>query len=58
MFGKNRKAGKQNRSTHISKGDRMGWVSLHNVKEVRLSTVLSEGKVVSVNNQRESLLVP
>gem|GEM_PF-3900221 len=59
MLSKNRTYRNKDNSSFVSKGDRMGWVSKNQAKDVRLSAVLTEGRVVSVKqSDRRPLLVP
>lgn len=41
-----------------SKGNRLGWVSVNQVKEVKLETALSSRRVVEKTNKFTPLLVP
>jgi len=41
-----------------SKGNRLGWVSVNQVKEVKLETALSSRRVVKKTNKFTPLLVP
>lgn len=41
-----------------SKGNRLGWVSVNQVKEVKLETALSSRRVIEKTNKFTPLLVP
>lgn len=41
-----------------SKGLRLNWTSLEDIKEVRLSDVLGDGAVVEIKSTNKPLLVP
>ena len=41
-----------------SKGDRLGWVSVKNARNVDLKVVLSNGQVAKFKTNRAPLLVP
>lgn len=41
-----------------SKGNRLGWVSIYEVKSVDLSNVLSKGEEVILKDNNTPLLVP
>ena len=43
-------------STVKSKGERLGWASVKDAEAIRLSNVLSDGKVVNVENNNPLLV--
>lgn len=50
---------KNHRSQFIkTKGQRLGWVSINKVEAVSLEKVLTNGKVIKLNQDNKPMLVP